>query len=118
MILYILCAILFCIGVWGALAKRNLIKIVVSLAIVEYSLFLFFALLGYRSGGVAPIETPDTAAEAASGAVTFVDPLPQAIVLTAIVIGLGATALLVSTVVRIHGKYGTLDVRALRRLRE
>jgi multisubunit Na+/H+ antiporter MnhC subunit len=47
----------------------------------------------------------------------FVDPLPQALVLTAIVIGLGTTALMVSIAVRIHEKYDTLDVRKIRKLR-
>ncbi len=114
MILYILAAVLFCIGIWGVLSKRNLIKIVISLGIMEYALFLLFALIGYRDGGIAPIQTPETVATET----TFVDPLPQAIVLTAIVIGLAVTALLVSTAVRIHEKYGTFDVRALRRLKQ
>lgn len=108
--LYLLCAILFCVGLWGVLVKRNMIKIIVSLCIMEYALFLFFGLIGYRHGGAAPIELPGV-----KGA--FVDPLPQAVVLTAIVIGLGTTALLVSTAVRVYEKYGTLDVREIRRLR-
>lgn len=111
MILYILAATLLGIGLWGVLAKRNLLRIVIALSILEYALFLLFALIGYRKDGVAPIESPEGAAG------PFVDPLPQALVLTAIVIGLGVTALLVSTAVRIHHKHGTLDVNKVRRLR-
>ena len=64
----------------------------------------------FRENGTAPI---------ASEGLTqpFVDPLPQALVLTAIVIGLGTTALLVSFAVRIYEKYDTFDIRKIRKLR-
>lgn len=114
MIVYILCAMLFSVGIWGVIAKRNIVKIIISLCVMEYAIFLLFAVLGYRKDGVAPIETPETIADPAT---IFVDPLPQAIVLTAIVIGLGVTALMISTAVRIYHKYGTFDVRKVRRLK-
>lgn len=112
MILYILTALLFVIGLYGILVKRNLIKMVLGLMIMEYAINLFFTLVGYREGGTSPILT----GEIGAGTV-FVDPLPQALVLTAIVIGLGTTALLVSFAVRIYEKYDTFDVRKIRKLR-
>jgi len=111
MIVLILAILLFLIGLYGVLVKRNLIKIIIGLMIMEYAINLFFALVGYRQGGIAPIFTEGMA----DG--VFVDPLPQALVLTAIVIGLGTTALLVSLAVRIYEKYDTLDVRKIRKLR-
>ena len=80
--------------------------------IMEYAINLIFTLVGYRWGGTSPIHSPEIDA-----AVFFVDPLPQALVLTAIVIGLGTTALLVSFAVRIYEKYDTFDVRKIRKLR-
>lgn len=112
MIVYILAILLFLIGLYGIIVKRNLIKIVLGLMIMEYAINLLFALIGYREGGTAPIHS-----EGLGGAVLFVDPLPQALVLTAIVIGLGTTALLVSFAVRIYEKYDTFDVRKIRKLR-
>lgn len=112
MILYILTALLFVIGLYGILVKRNLIKMVLGLMIMEYAINMFFALVGYREGGTSPILT----GEFGAGTV-FVDPIPQALVLTAIVIGLGTTALLVSFAVRIYEKYDTFDVRKIRKLR-
>jgi multicomponent Na+:H+ antiporter subunit C len=47
----------------------------------------------------------------------IVDPLPQALVLTSIVIGLAVTAFLVALAIRIYEKYGTFDVTQLRRLK-
>jgi len=112
MILFILAILLFLIGLYGMLVKRNIIKLIIGLMIIEYAINLFFVLVGYRVGGTAPILTPDLNPNA-----VMVDPLPQAVVLTAIVIGLGTTALLVSFAVRIYEKYDTFDIRKIRKLR-
>ena len=111
MTLYILCLVLFCIGLYGVLRKRNLVKIIIGLGIIEYAMNLFFVLLGYRFHGRAPIVAQD------QSILNMVDPLPQALVLTSIVIGLGTTALLISIAVRIYEKYGTFDITKIRRLR-
>lgn len=111
MIEYILCLVLFCIGLYCVLRKRNIIKIIVGLGIIEYAVNLFFVLLGYKSGGRAPILAKDQAIT------NMVDPIPQALVLTSIVIGLAVTALIVAVAIRIYEKYGTFDITKIRRLR-
>jgi len=79
-------------------------------------------MLGYRAGGVAPIIDKGHI-QAASGMLksTFVnasvDPLPQALVLTAIVISLGSLALMISICIRTYEKYGTFDITQIRRLK-
>jgi multicomponent Na+:H+ antiporter subunit C len=47
----------------------------------------------------------------------MVDPIPQALVLTSIVIGLGVTALVISIAIRIYEKYGTFDITKIKRLK-
>jgi len=111
MILYMLCLMLFCVGLYGVLRKRNLIKIIVGLGIMEYSMNLFFVLLGYRFHGRAPIDAQDQTI------LNMVDPLPQALVLTSIVIGLGVTALVISIAIRMYEKYGTFDITKIKRLK-
>lgn len=111
MTLYLLCLILFCVGLYGVLRKRNLVKIIVGLGIMEYSMNLFFVLLGYRYHGRAPIDAQG------QDILNMVDPLPQALVLTSIVIGLGVTALVISIAIRIYEKYGTFDITKIRRLK-
>lgn len=111
MILFILAVLLFLVGLYGILVKRNIIKLAIGLIIMEYAVNLFFVLTGYREGGTAPILDGDLAP-----GVVLVDPLPQALVLTAIVIGLGTTALLVSFAVKIYEKYDTFDIRKIRKL--
>jgi multicomponent Na+:H+ antiporter subunit C len=72
-------------------------------------------LLGYRAGGRAPILNQGE--DVAEFARTAVDPLPQALVLTSIVIGLAVTALMVAIALRIYEKYGTFDLSQIRRLK-
>jgi multicomponent Na+:H+ antiporter subunit C len=111
MTLYLLCLILFCIGLYGVLRKRNLVKIIIGLGIIEYSMNLFFVLLGYRFGGRAPILSQN------EKILNMVDPLPQALVLTSIVIGLGITALVIAIAIRLYERYGTFDITKIRRLK-
>ena len=112
MTLYILCFLLFLIGLFGILTRKNIIKIIIGLCVMEYSLNLFFILIGYKKGGVAPILGK-------SGVVpdVVVDPLPQAIILTTIVIGLATTALLLAIAIRIYKKYKTFDISKINSLK-
>jgi multicomponent Na+:H+ antiporter subunit C len=120
---YALCFLLFTIGLYCAVVKKNLVKIVIGLAIMEYAVNLFLIMLGWRTGGTAPIidktyiEPGTTDKIVASFINTSVDPLPQALVLTSIVISLGSLALIISICIRIYGKYGTFDITEIRRLR-
>ncbi|MDP6686067.1 MAG: sodium:proton antiporter [Candidatus Omnitrophota bacterium] len=108
---YFLCLVLFCVGLYCILRKRNLIKIIIGIGIAEYAVNLFFVLIGYTFHGRAPIESPTEAV------FDMVDPLPQALVLTAIVIGLAVTALVASIAVRVYEKYKTFDITKIRRLK-
>lgn len=111
MSLYLLCFILFSIGLYCVLRKRNIIKIVIGLAIMEYALNIFLVLIGYREHGRAPIF------EHNQEILNMVDPLPQAMVLTTIVIGLAIAVIVVSIAIRIYEKYNTFDITKIRRLR-
>ena len=102
---------LLAVGLYCVLVKRNLIKIVVGIIIMEYAVNLIFIMFGYRTDGRAPILSES------QEITNMVDPLPQAVVLTAIVIGLATTALMVAIAVRLYDRYGTFDITQIRRLR-
>jgi multicomponent Na+:H+ antiporter subunit C len=121
---YALCFLLFMIGLYCAVVKKNMVKIVIGIMIMEYAVNLFLIMLGYRGGGQAPIVgQADLDLAGSRGAVlklfidTSVDPLPQALVLTAIVISLGSLALMISICIRTYEKYGTFDITEIRRLK-
>jgi multicomponent Na+:H+ antiporter subunit C len=113
--IYSLCLLLILIGLYGVVVSRQTLKIVISLLIMNHGVHLLLLLIGYRRGGSPPIVDPGSViSEFANGAV---DPLPQALVLTSIVIGLGVLALMVALCVRLYERYGTFDITEIRRLR-
>ncbi len=110
MTLYILCFALFLVGLYGILTKRDLVKIILSSGIMGYAGNLMIVLFGYRRGAIYPI------LEKGKEAAAMVDPLPQALVLTSIVIELGVTALLAALSIRLFQKYRTYDITKIRKL--
>ncbi|NQT92503.1 MAG: NADH-quinone oxidoreductase subunit K [Lentisphaerae bacterium] len=113
--IYALCLALIAVGLYGVVVKKNVVKIVISLAIMEYGINLLLILIGYRMKGHAPIlERGMSMTEFVQGAV---DPLPQALVLTSIVISLGVLSLMVAICIRLYERYGTFDITEMRRLR-
>ena len=103
---YFLCVVLFAIGLYAIVAKRNLIKIVIGLLIMQHSVNCFLVLLCYRapSPRVGYVELGN-------------DPVPQALILTNIVIGLAILAFTVALTVRLYNKYGTFDITEIKRLK-
>ncbi len=98
--------VLMLIGLYGLMVKSNLIKKIIGLYILEGGVILYFVSVGYRSGASAPIFE--------KGVEKMVDPIPQALMLTAIVIGICVVALALSMTVKIYEKYQTLDVEELK----
>ena len=106
-LLYVGAIGLLAIGIAGVLLSRHLFRIVLALSIAESGGNLLLVLTGFRWNAVAPIMEG-----AAQG--TMVDPVPQAMVLTSIVIGVGVQALALAMAVRLRQAYGTLDIREIR----
>ena len=102
-------------GVYGIVCKLNLIKIIVGIIILDYGVNLFLVLTGYRDEGIAPILAPGMDQSEFAG--RSVDPVPQALILTSIVIGLGLVALMTALGLRIYEKYQTFDLSKIRQLR-
>ncbi|HBM81869.1 MAG: NADH-quinone oxidoreductase subunit K [Clostridiales bacterium] len=100
-------------GLYMVLTKKNLIKIVLGLSMIDSGTNLLLISFGYRDNATAPIF--DTAAQKLDHA-PFVDPVPQALTLTSIVIGACVTALALSLVIKVYEHYGTIDADKVRRL--
>ncbi len=118
---YAWCFLLFMTGLYCAVVKKNMVKIVLGIIIMEYAVNIFLIMLGYRIGGVAPIVGKGELAGIDKVTSAFVnncvDPLPQALVLTSIVISLGSLALMIALCIRTYERYGTFDITEIRRLR-
>jgi multicomponent Na+:H+ antiporter subunit C len=103
-------AALICVAVYIIMSQRNLIKIVMGVAILESAVNLFLVALGYRNGGIAPIFTD------APGTL-MVLPVPQALTLTSIVIGVATTALMLTLIMLIYRHTGETDAEKSRRVK-
>jgi len=115
MILYFMTLVLFVMGVYCLIAKKNTVKKIIGLTITDYAINLFIILIGYRRGGIAPILFRDMTIDELVE--KGVDPLPQALVLTSIVIGLGVLSLMVALCLRLYEKYKTFDMSEINRLK-
>jgi len=104
---YAAAAILFCIGLYSVIVRPNIIKKIIGLNIMETSVFLLLVSMGWKDGGIAPIH--GGGAEAAA----MVNPIPQALILTGIVVAVSTTAVALSLVILLYRQYGTLDVDRL-----
>jgi len=101
------------IGVFGLLALNNAFRLLLALIILESGANLLLVLSGFREQGMAPIIL---STQAQAGIMN--DPVPQALVLTAIVIGVGVQALALTLILRVKQRYQTLDMRQIKALME
>ena len=107
--------LLILIGLYGAITHRNLLRLIVGFTVADTGTHLVLIAVGYMPGRTAPIL--GGAVPVAEAAARIIDPVPQALVLTAIVIGLGVTALMLAYAYRIFATRGTLDISRLRELK-
>ena len=92
--------ILFFIGVYGLIARRNIVKSIISLGIMGSSIILFFLSINHTMDSVPPIGT---------SVENIADPTPQALMITAIVVGISITALSMAMFINFYHKYGTTN---------
>lgn len=96
-------AVVMMTGFYAVIAKRNLIKKLIGLSILQSAVFLLYITMGKIDGGTAPIILKGMTDQ------VYSNPLPQVLILTAIVVGISTTALGLAIVIRIKEAYGTID---------
>ena len=114
MLVYVLAIGVILAGIYALIVKDNLIKKLLGLGIMTNGIHVFLIALGYRAGGAVPI-MQDLDFQRFSMAA--VDPLPQALVLTSIVINFSILAVGLSITILLYRKFGTLDSSRIRRLK-
>lgn len=107
---YLASIALIAMGLYIVIAKKNLIKIIIGLDMMDTGVNLLLIAIGYVTGGTAPIENANYP--------KYVDPVPQALVLTAIVIGVSVMALALSIVIGLYRKTGTLEIDEMKGVEE
>jgi multicomponent Na+:H+ antiporter subunit C len=94
------------IGLYGILFKQNLLKKVIGLTIFQASIILFFIILAFKDGSTVPIYDE---AFSQQGALGYINPLPHALMLTAIVVGVATVGVALALLMRIYKAFGTID---------
>lgn len=107
--------LLVIIGIWAMLARKNIIRIIIGFSIVDTGTHLIIVAIGYVQNATAPIIDAAVSFQKAGSegiklAGKVVDPVPSALVLTAIVIGLAVTSLLLSFAIRLYRVHGSLNI--------
>ncbi len=100
--------LLILIGFYGALTQRNLLRMIIAFTIADSGVNIVIVALGTMHGRTAPIL--DASVNAADAVSRIIDPVPQALVLTAIVIGVGVTALMLAYALKLHEQRRSLDI--------
>ncbi|MFH2096856.1 MAG: NADH-quinone oxidoreductase subunit K [Bacteroidota bacterium] len=96
------------IGIWGILTQKNVLKIIIGFTVFDTGLHVVLVSLAYIKGRTAPIIDAATGLDNITEKV--VDPVPQALVLTAIVIGLGVTALMLAYALNMYKTKKSLEI--------
>jgi multicomponent Na+:H+ antiporter subunit C len=101
---------LMLIGIYGILAHRNIMRMIIGFALVDTGIHIVMVATGYITGGTAPII--DAALPKAEAAQRAVDPIPSALTVTAIVIGFSVTAVMLAYAIRLYEAKKTLSIEA------
>ncbi|HNZ07483.1 MAG TPA: sodium:proton antiporter [Candidatus Cloacimonadota bacterium] len=115
MILLITGMLLILAGIWAILVKKDIIRMIIGFTVVDTGVHLLIVAIGYVKGGTAPIidravSTADASFAGLQAISKVVDPVPSALVLTAIVIGLAVTGLMLAYAVRLNKATGSTNI--------
>ena len=102
--------ILVLIGLWGMLTHRNILRIIIGFSLVDTGIHIVIVSIGYVTNGTAPII--DSALNPTEVLSLVVDPIPSALVVTAIVIGRSVTAIMLAYTIRLYETNKTLSIDA------
>lgn len=116
---YVTAGVLFCLGLFAVLSRRNMVKIVLGLSLMESSTYLLLVSMAYRRGSTAPVLTglPHGTTQKGLVAGNVADPVLQNFCITAVVIGVAVTAVFLTVVVRAAQHYRSVDAADLTELR-
>lgn len=106
---YFMTVFLLIIGIYGALAKRNLVKKLIGINIMQTAIFLFYIEGAAKLGATVPVIDPRLGTDPAG----YVNPLPHAFILTAIVVAISVTGVGLAFMIAIYRAYRSLDEKVI-----
>lgn len=101
---------LLCIGLYGILFKKNLVKKTIGLSILQASVVLFFVSIASKWDATVTVRDSSIPVEQVSN---YLNPLPHTLMLTAIVVGVATLGVAFTLLIAIYNRYDTLDEQEL-----
>ena len=115
-LVYWLTGVLLLVGIYGMLASSNLVRKLMGMNIMQMAVIAFYLALAAKTDATLPIVAKDAIAPVAAD---YANPLPHALMLTAIVVSVSTTGVALALIIRIQRHFGTLEEpELLARLRE
>ena len=110
---------LLMVGLYAMIAKKNLVKKIIGMNILQSAVILFFISIGAKKNATIPIILHDTSSQAhAIHAADYINPLPHVLMLTAIVVAVATLGVALAIAQMIYREYGTLEEdEVLRRIK-
>jgi multicomponent Na+:H+ antiporter subunit C len=102
--------VLMMVGLYAIIAKKNLVKKIIGMNILQTAVILFFISLGAKKKATIPIIMHGQPAEDhAVRAADFINPLPHVLMLTAIVVAVATLGVALALVIKVFQQYHTLE---------
>ena len=102
--------VLMMIGLYGIIVKKNIMKKIVGLSILQTAVILFFVSIGAKRNATIPIiAAADASGHTAVSALYFINPLPHVLMLTAIVVAVATLGVALSLIIKVYRQYNTLE---------
>ena len=102
--IYMLTIVLLAIGIYGMIVCSNYMKKLMCMNIMQVSIIFFFLTFGQKDGATIPVTMNNL-----FSADAYINPVPHALMLTAIVVSLGITGVGIALLMRIKDIYGTIE---------
>ena len=102
--IYSLVLILMFLGMFGMIIANNYMKKMMAMNVMQVAVILFFLCFAQKTGGMIPILNAIT-----TDPNLYINPLPHALMLTAIVVSLGTTGVAIALLMRIKETYGSVE---------
>lgn len=93
--------VLFFVGFLGVLIQRNIVRTIIAINVMDVGAILFLITVNYTPGDLPPVDVV--------AGTPVADPLPQALMITAIVIGISVSAVSLAVFISLFRRFGTAD---------
>ena len=108
--IYSLVLILFFLGLFGMIICSNYMKKLMSMNIMQVAVIIFFLCFAQKDGGMIPVLV-----EGITDPIAYINPLPHALMLTAIVVSLGTTGVAIALLMRLKETYNSVEEKEILR---